>query len=78
MTNEMALWLALGASILAVVYGVFTAMWVIGKPFGNEKMQKIAAAIQEGAKADRNLQDCTRASGGVGVFACAGMGLFGN
>ena len=48
MSNDMALWLALGASILAIIYGVFTAMWVIGKPFGNERMQQIAAAVQEG------------------------------
>ena len=75
MSNEMALWLALGASILAVIYGVFTAMWVIGKPFGNEKMQEIAAAVQEGANAYMNRQYGTIAIVGVVLFAVVGFAL---
>jgi len=51
MTNEMALWIALGSSILAVIYGLLTTVWVLRKPAGNEKMQAISAAIQEGANA---------------------------
>ena len=54
MTNEMALWLVLGSSVLAVIYGLVTAAWVLKQPVGNEKMQSIAAAIQEGAKAYMN------------------------
>ncbi len=73
MSNEMALWLALGASILAIIYGVFTAMWVIGKPFGNERMQSIAAAVQEGAKAYMNRQYGTIAI--VGVVLCIVVGF---
>ena len=73
MSNEMALWLALGASILAIIYGVFTAMWVIGKPFGNERMQKIAAAVQEGANAYMNRQYGTIAI--VGVVLCVVVGF---
>jgi len=45
MTNEMALWIALGS------YGLLTTVWVLRKPAGNEKMQAISAAIQEGANA---------------------------
>ena len=51
MTNEIALLIALGSAIIAVIYGLLTTTWVLRKPAGNEKMQKIAAAIQEGAKA---------------------------
>ena len=51
MTNEIALLIALGSAIIAVIYGLLTTTWVLRKPAGNEKMQEIAAAIQEGAKA---------------------------
>jgi len=54
MSNEMALLLALGSSVLAVIYGLLMTTWVLRKPAGNEKMQSIAAAIQEGANAYMN------------------------
>jgi len=47
----MALWLTLGSALLALVYGLLTTVWVLRKPAGNEKMQAIALAIQEGASA---------------------------
>ena len=65
MNNEMALWLALGSAVLAVVYGLLTTRWVLSKPAGNEKMQQIAAAVQEGAKAYMNRQYSTIAVVGV-------------
>jgi K(+)-stimulated pyrophosphate-energized sodium pump len=37
--------------LLAVVYGIITSRQVLGASAGNEKMQEIAAAIQEGAQA---------------------------
>ncbi len=40
----------------AVVYGLLTARWLLAQPPGNEKMQSISAAIQEGAKAYLNRQ----------------------
>ena len=75
MTNEMALWLALGASLLAVIYGVLTTIWVLGKSAGNEKMQEIAAAIQEGAKAYLNRQYGTIGIVGVVLFVLVGFTL---
>ena len=45
MTNQMALWIALGSALLAVVYGLLTTTWVLGKPAGNERMQSIAASM---------------------------------
>ncbi len=46
-----ALIFALIAGVLAIAYGVVLAFVVKNKPSGNEKMQDIAKAIQEGAKA---------------------------
>ena len=75
MNNEMALWLALGSAVLAVVYGLLTTRWVLGKPAGNEKMQAIAAAVQEGAKAYMNRQYGTIALVGVVLFVVVGFAL---
>jgi K(+)-stimulated pyrophosphate-energized sodium pump len=43
--------IAILCGIIAVLYGLFTSRWVLSKSAGNEKMQEIAAAIQEGANA---------------------------
>ena len=75
MNNEMALWLALGAAIVAVIYGLLTTTWVLGKDAGNEKMQEIAAAVQEGAKAYMNRQYSTIAVVGVILFVVVGLAL---
>ena len=45
MDNGIALWLAMGASLLAVIYGIFRARWIIKQPAGNEKMQEITAGL---------------------------------
>jgi len=75
MTNDMALWLALGSALLAVIYGLLTTTWVLGKDAGNEKMQSIAAAIQEGAKAYMNRQYTTIGLVGVVLFVVVGLSL---
>ncbi|MGD8358292.1 MAG: sodium/proton-translocating pyrophosphatase, partial [Lysobacterales bacterium] len=75
MSNDMALWLALGASVVAVIYGLMTTTWVLGKPAGSEKMQSIAAAVQEGAKAYMNRQYSTIAIVGVVLFVVLGLAL---
>jgi K(+)-stimulated pyrophosphate-energized sodium pump len=45
------LWLVIGAGLLAVAYGAVQSVLLMQKPAGNERMQEIAAAIQEGAQA---------------------------
>jgi K(+)-stimulated pyrophosphate-energized sodium pump len=75
MSNEMALWLALGSALIAVIYGLLTTTWVLGRPAGNEKMQKIAAAVQEGAKAYMNRQYGTIGLVGVVLFVVVGFAL---
>jgi K(+)-stimulated pyrophosphate-energized sodium pump len=65
MTNELALWLSIGAGVIAILFGVVSTQWILKQPAGNSRMQEIAAAIQEGAKAYMDRQDMT--IGGVGV-----------
>ena len=42
--------------IVAVLYGFITSRQVLGAPAGNEKMQSISGAVQEGAQAYLNRQ----------------------
>ncbi len=57
---------ALITAIAALIYGAVSIKWILGKSSGNEKMQSIAAAIQEGASAYLNRQYTT--IGIVGVI----------
>lgn len=68
MFNEFALWIAIGAGVLAILYGVLSARWILKQPAGNERMQVIAQAIQEGAGAYMNRQYFTISVVGVVLF----------
>jgi K(+)-stimulated pyrophosphate-energized sodium pump len=67
-------YIALGCGLLAVLYGLITTMQVLKAPAGNERMQDIAAAIQEGARAYLIRQ--YMAIGVVGVIVAVLVGVF--
>jgi K(+)-stimulated pyrophosphate-energized sodium pump len=66
--------IAIVLGLLAIVYGFVTSRQVLGAAAGNEKMQEIAGAIQEGAKAYLNRQYTT--IGVVGVVVAIIVGIF--
>ena len=75
MTNEMALWLSIGAGALAILYGIISTQWIIKQPAGNSRMQEIQQAIQEGANAYMNRQYMTISVVGVILFFALGFAL---
>tara|TARA_B100000029_G_scaffold514524_1_gene617710 strand:+ start:1669 stop:3681 length:2013 start_codon:yes stop_codon:yes gene_type:complete len=75
MNAEMALWISLGASVLAVIYGLISVKWILNRSAGSERMQEIASAIQEGAKAYMDRQYQTIGIVGVVLFVVLGLAI---
>src|SRR4051812_18004793 len=67
-------YIAIACGLLAVLYGLFTSIQVLRAPAGSERMQDIAAAVQEGARAYLARQYMTIA--GVGVIVAALVWVF--
>jgi K(+)-stimulated pyrophosphate-energized sodium pump len=68
-------WLVIVCGILAVGYGVYAIRSILAAEAGNERMQEIAAAIQEGAQAYLNRQYATVAVVGVAIGIILGIAL---
>ncbi len=64
-----AMWLILVSGALSIVYGVWATRSIMASSAGNERMQEIASAIQEGASAYLNRQYTTIGIVGVVIFA---------
>jgi K(+)-stimulated pyrophosphate-energized sodium pump len=64
---------ALACATAAIVYGIVSVKWILAKPSGNERMQEIAGAIQEGAKAYLNRQYMTIGMAGIVLFLVIGF-----
>ena len=65
--------LTIGCGVLALIYGGYAIQSVLSANTGNERMQEIAAAIQEGASAYLNRQYSTIAIAGIVIGVALGF-----
>ena len=75
MSETIALWAALTASVTAIVVGIIFSLGILKESDGNERMQEIAGAIQEGATAYLNRQYLTIGIVGVVIFILLGIAI---
>ena len=75
MSETIALWAALNASVTAIVVGIIFSLGILEESDGNERMQEIAGAIQEGATAYLNRQYLTIGIVGAVIFILLGIAI---
>jgi len=75
MLQEYGYWIAPICALFAIIYGIWSRSWIMAKPAGNERMQQIAQAIQEGARAYLNRQYTTIGIVGAVLFVVIGFAL---
>jgi len=75
MSETIALWAALTASVTAIVVGIIFSLGILKESDGNERMQEIAGAIQEGATAYLNRQYLTIGIVGAVIFILLGIAI---
>jgi K(+)-stimulated pyrophosphate-energized sodium pump len=63
-----AIWLIIFCGALSIVYGIWATKSVLAADAGNQRMQEIAGAIQEGAQAYLTRQYTAIAIAGVAIF----------
>jgi K(+)-stimulated pyrophosphate-energized sodium pump len=64
---------ALVCALVAVLYGIYLTWWLLRQPAGNERMQEIARAVQEGAAAYLRKQYTTIAVVAIAPFLLLGF-----
>jgi len=65
--------LAVVCGLIAVIYGIGLTMYLLKQPAGNERMQEISRAVQEGAKAYLTRQYTIIAGVAVVLFLLIGL-----
>src|SRR5262245_11326030 len=71
--TDHAVAFALACSAVAILYGLYLTWWLLRLPAGNERMQEIARAVQEGAGAYLRKQYTTIAAVAVVPFLLIGF-----